>query len=368
MQFILTEAKVSRKENEEIREGRFYKPKKERIAKRKKGELDWIIPDSELSSDESEKENSFYRAMANKGLISDEVSSKVVEELLLKRKQQEEQENQDDSSSPSPSPPASPPPPAPTPPTNRRKRKTTTLKVISSDENDANEDVFSMVAKEPKKKKNKNNLDAYVNVEEAAFIAPISLDEPMKDDEGNEIQEDIPCGLCGTKLKAGYSAASEKLYLMCPNSETCRTPWAKFEDVPGMHALIRATVLNKYKYPNAPRRCEEHNEICALQWARNTANRDLHNKFFWVCGVKKDKGTRCSYILSATEPDAKEAKNQAIEYYRELKNQKEKDKEARQRAKYNYLNAKLDLPRVSGIFAYRTPKQAAEDRKREYRR
>lgn len=82
----MIEVKVSRKENEEIREGRFYKFKKERIAKRKKGELDWIILDSEFSSDESEKENSFYRVMVNKGLIFDEVSSKVVEEFLLKRK------------------------------------------------------------------------------------------------------------------------------------------------------------------------------------------------------------------------------------------------------------------------------------------
>lgn len=61
------------------------------------------------------------------------------------------------------------------------------MKVIFSDENDVNEDVFFMVVKESKKKKNKNNLDAYVNVEEAVFIVFISLDEFMKDDEGNEI-------------------------------------------------------------------------------------------------------------------------------------------------------------------------------------
>ena len=104
---------------------------------------------------------------------------------------------------------------------------------------------------------------------------------------------------------------------------------------------------------------------CVLKWARNTTNRELHNEMFWVCDAKREDGAarKCGFILCATEEDAEAARRKSVAYYNEVKAKQEADAEAKKRAKYNYNNANLDLEVGSGCFMYRSPAEAATERK-----
>jgi len=160
-------------------------------------------------------------------------------------------------------------------------------------------------------------------------------------------------------------SATGKEYMMCVNSDTCRVQWCPFATTAAFHHLIKETVLPIFKYPHPPTRCKEHLMPCVLKWARNTTNRELHNEMFWVCDAKREDGAarKCGFILCATEEDAEAARRKSVAYYNEVKAKQEADAEAKKRAKYNYNNANLDLEVGSGCFMYRSPAEAATERK-----
>lgn len=304
-------------------DGRHYKSDAEEIVSPEKpNEFFWIVCEDE--DDVFEDDPSFYRAMS----LSKELEwEKNIGKQFSKRKEESKKGSKAVASNPP------------------RKSKRV-LRIPSDEENEKDEEKhFSkrvgeeeeevemttvetdgpcassggFAASPPKKMKKDSKVERF-DLCKALFSAPISFQEDAEEDP----EDQIPCGLCDTPLKVGMSAAGKE-YMMCVNSETCRIQWVPFADTPAFHHLISETVLPVFKYPYPPTRCVEHMMPCKLMWARNTANRSLHNQMFWVCDARREDGAarKCGFILCATEENEDEAKKKSAAYFKEVQDKKE---------------------------------------------